>query len=593
MDGLRRSTAWFLLGISLAGAMAPGCGRPAGDAAATTAVTPDKAGSFVFVNVAREVGLVRVSHAGRPGKDHLLDSAGTGVAWLDYDQDGLLDAYVLNGWALAGDQVQERGRYGLYRNTGQGTFEDVTAGAGVGGGGHWGSGVAVADYDRDGLPDLLVTTFGPTLLYRNRGDGRFDEVATAAGVDAAGWNTGAAFFDADGDGHLDLYVAGYVEQTLEAVLAARRTLNWKGMAHVAVGPFGMEGAPDFFYRSLGDGTFREATREAGLEDRGRAYGFAVRAGDFDRDGDADLYVANDSDPNYLYRNEGGGRFTEVGVLSGTALDANGAAQAGMGVAAGDSNGDGWPDLFVTHFAEDYSTLYLGEGRGFFRDATVATGLSESTFGPLSWGTVLADLDNDGDQDLVVANGHLYTQVDDHPQFGMSYRQTNQLLENDGHGRFRDVSAAAGPGFQEALSSRGLAAGDYDNDGDLDLLISHLDAPPSLLRNDGPVGRWLQVALQAPAGTPAIIGAVVEVVSGERRQFRDLASSSSFLSAHDPRLHFGLGQAATADRVTVTWPDGSRDVVHDVPCCQVLTLVRRGTPASAAARPMGGPETPSP
>ena len=549
------------------------CGGPARDRPGPPPAAAPRESGFHFVDVAREAGLERVLLAGRPGKDHLLDSAGAGVAWLDYDRDGWLDAYLVNGWRLEDGRVVERGRNALYRNRGDGTFADVTTEAGVEGEGHWGSGVAVADYDGDGWPDLLVTNFGPNVLYRNRGDGTFENVAPQAGIESPGWNTGAAFFDADGDGRLDLYVAAYIDHTLDDVLAARATMDWKGVDRVAVGPFGLPGALDHYFAAVGGGKFEDATSRAGLEDRGRGYGFGVRAADLDRDGDVDLYVANDSDANYLYRNEGDGTFREVGLWSGAALDDNGAAQAGMGLAVGDADGDGVPDIFVTNFSEDFSTLYRGDGRGFFQDVSRASGVGEATYTSLSWGTELADLDNDGDLDLVIANGHIYPQVDAHPEFGLHYEQSNLLLANTGRGVFVDVTGRAGPGFAERASNRGLAVGDYDNDGDLDLLISRLDRPPALLRNDSPGGAWLGVVCEGPAGGPPPIGTEVTLHAGGRVMLRDVASSGSFLSAHDPRLHFGLGSADHAERVDVRWPDGTRSVLENVPAGRFLTVTK--------------------
>jgi hypothetical protein len=551
----------------------PACERDDRTPADAVEAEPAEAASvagFRFVDVAAEAGLDRVVLAGRPGKDHLLDSAGTGAAWLDFDRDGWIDAYIVNGWKLDGESIVERGRNALYRNRGDGTFEDVTDRAGVTGEGHWGSGVAVADYDGDGWPDLLVTNFGPNLLYRNRGDGTFENVAAAMGIEAPGWNTGAAFLDADGDGDLDLYVATYIDQSIDDVLAAQRTLDWKGLEKVALGPFGLPGAVDVFFVNEG-GRYREATREAGLVDLGEGFGFAVRAADLDHDGDVDIYVANDSDPNYFYRNEGDGTFREVGLWSGTALDGNGAAQAGMGVAVGDADNDGFLDIVVTNFSEDFSTMYRGDGGGFFDDVSSATGVGESTYASLSWGTTLADLDNDGDQDLVIANGHIYPQVDTHPEFELTYAQRNQLLENDGTGQFRDVTDRAGPGFAQLRSSRGLAAGDYDNDGDLDLLVTHLDEPPSLLRNDSGGGAWLAVALEAPPGDGTVIGAEVRLRIGDRTLIRDRASGGSFLSVHDPRLHFGLGQATRIDALVVRWPDGNRTELRDLGVDQLITV----------------------
>jgi len=543
--------------------IAPGCAAP--PAVTTT--------GFRFVDVAAQAGITRVVHAGRPGKDHLLDSAGTGAAWLDYDRDGHLDAYVVNGWKLDGNRVVEKGRNALYRNRGDGTFEDVTDAAGVAGEGQWGSGIAVADYDADGWPDILVTNFGPNVLYRNRGDGSFVNLAARAGIESPGWNTGAAFFDADGDGDLDLYVAAYIDSSIDEVLEARRTLDWKGVAKVAVGPFGLPGALDHFFVANGDGTFTEATESAGLRDRGFGFGLGVRALDVDADGDIDLYVANDSDANYLYRNDGQGIFKEVGLWSGAAFDAGGAAQAGMGVALGDPTGDGIQDIFVTNFSEDFSTLYAGEGRALFRDASTESGVGTATYLQLSWGAVLADLDSDGDDDLVIANGHIYPQVDSHAELGMTYVQRNQLLENTGDGRFDDVTGRAGPGFALVQSSRGLAAGDYDNDGDLDLLITNLDEPPALLRNDSASGSWLTVVCRVSPGDAPLVGTRVEVELADRTLIRDVASSSSYMSVHDPRLHFGLGHADRAKRVTVNWPDGTTTVLEDLPANRFVEVTK--------------------
>ncbi|HXE81009.1 MAG TPA: CRTAC1 family protein [Vicinamibacterales bacterium] len=545
--------------------------------AAFAGASADSGRRFHFVNVSQEAGLTRPLLAGRPGKDHLLDSAGAGAAFLDYDKDGRLDIYLVNGWRIEDGRIVERGRNALYRGLPDGTFREVTGEAGVAGEGHWGSGAFVADYDADGWPDILVTNFGPNILYRNLGNGRFENVAASAGVEAPGWNTGAAFFDADGDGDLDLYIAAYIDASLEDVLGAKRTLSWKGVEMVAFGPFGLKGAPDHFFRNEG-GRFVDATVEAGLEDKALGFGFAVRAFDADDDGDPDLYVANDSDGNYLYRNEGGGRFREVGTWVGVALDEKGAAQAGMGLAVGDITNDGQTDIFVTNFADDFSTLYAGLGAGVFDDVSRASGIGPLTYKALSWGTAAVDLDHDTDLDLVVVNGHIYPQVDRHPDFGHTYAQPLLLAENRGPGaspQFVDATPQAGPGFEQRYSSRGLAVGDYDNDGDLDLLVTNLDAPPSLLRNDSRTGSWLIVALEGDRGTLNPVGAVVAVTAGGRTQRRDIAAGDSYMSTHDPRPHFGLGTAATVDEVAVRWPDGTRTVLKNVKANQILT-VKKGS-----------------
>jgi hypothetical protein len=559
------------VGVGAATALLSGLPR-----ASLRAAAPVPSSSFRFVEVAPEVGLTRVVLAGRPGKDHLLDSAGTGAAWLDYDGDGLLDCYVVNDWRIEGDRIVERGRNALYRQRPDHTFEDVTDAAGVGGEGEWGAGVFVADYDGDGWPDILVTSFGRNVLYHNLGDGRFENVAREVGLESPGWNTGAAWFDADGDGDLDVYIAAYIDTTLEEVLAARPLLSWRGLAMVAVGPFGLPGAPDHFFRNDG-GRFVDATREAGMEDKARGFGFSVRAFDADGDGDLDVYVANDSDPNYLYRNDGHGEFTEVATWTGLALDENGAAQASMGVAVGDADGDGLLDVFVNNFSEDFSTLYRGLGAGLYEDVSRASGVGPATYRTLAWGAALADLDNDGDLDLAVMNGHIYPQIDEHPELIGTYEQKNLLLENRGPEAtpmFVDATNAAGPGFQEVLSSRGLAVADYDDDGDLDLLVTNLDAPPSLLRNESRVGSWLTVVCEDEHGGILPIGTEVRVTAGGRTQWRDIASGDSYMSTHDSRPHFGLGAAETVDRVEVKWPDGTTSVRQNLAARQILHI-RKG------------------
>jgi hypothetical protein len=533
-----------------------------------------EAARFRLVDVAARAGLTRVLLAGRPGKDHLLDSAGGGAAFLDYDRDGKLDVYLVNGWRVEGSRVVERGKNALYRNRGDGSFEDVTDAAGVGGEGQWAQGVAVADYDADGWPDILVTSFGRNVLYRNLGDGRFRNVAAEVGIESPGWNTGAAFFDADGDGWLDLYVASYIDTTLDEVLAARPSLSWRGLETVAVGPFGLRGAPDHFFRNVGGKRFVDATAAAGMEDKALGFGFAVRAADYNGDGRIDLYVANDSDPNYLYRNEGGGLFKEVATWSGAALDENGAAQASMGVAVGDVDGDGVLDLFTTNFSEDFSTLYHGLGDGLFEDVSKRSGVGLATYRPLSWGAALADLDNDGAPELIVANGHIYPQIDRHPEIIGTYAQQPLLLENrsrPGQPLFRDASAEAGPGLEPKRSYRGLAVGDFDDDGRLDVLLTALDAPPALLHNIGRTGSWLTVVCEGRHGEGDPLGTVVTVRAGGRSWSQDIASGDSFLSSHDPRPHFGLGEAERVDEVDVRWPDGTHSKRRDVAARQFLRI----------------------
>jgi hypothetical protein len=545
---------------------------------AATRQPPAGGSPFRFVDVSASSHLTRQLLAGRPDKDHLLDSAGAGIAFLDYDRDGRLDIFMPNAWRLDGSRVVEKGRFALYHGLPDGTFEDVTDRAGVGGDGAWGTGAFVADVDGDGWPDIFVTCFGRNILYRNQGNGTFSNVAREAGLESPGWNTGAAFFDADGDGDLDVYVAAYIDQSMDDVLNAKRTLPWKGVEMVANGPFGMKGAPDHFFRNDGHGHFTDATEEAGFTDKALGFGFAVRAADLDGDGLVDVYVANDSDPNYLYRNEGKGHFKEVATWAGCALDEKGASQASMGIALGDANGDGVLDVFVTNFSEDFATLYAGGPGGIFEDVSRVTGIGPMTYKPLKWGTAFADLDNDGDLDVVIADGHIYPQVDRHPEFIGTYAQRNFIAENLGKGSplLRDATARAGPGFEEAASYRGLAVGDFDNDGDLDLLFTRLDGPPVLLRNDSPsAGAWLTVIPEGANGELTPIGTTVTVKHGGHSQWRDIAAGDSYLSTHDPRPHFGLGPVEIVDEVDVKWPDGTHTVKRQVKARQFLH-VRKGS-----------------
>lgn len=578
-----RTPAWrarrarWLLGC--AAALIPACGPGPGPAAPVYEAREDAGKEVVapvagphFVNVADAAGLDRVLLCGGTDKDHLLESTGTGAAWLDYDDDGRLDALLVNAWALdeAPSGVREKGKHALYHNNGDGTFTDVTERAGIDDD-SWGSGIACADYDNDGREDIYITCFGPNRLYRNNGDGTFEQVAERAGVADPGWSCGAAFFDADADGDLDLYVANYIEATIDEVLAARRTSTWREKVKVMAGPFGLRGGRDHFYRNNGDGTFQDATDAVGMTDTSESYGLGVLASDLDNDGDIDVYVANDSNPNFLYRNNGDGTFTEIGAWSGAGLSGEGSAQAGMGVDAGDFDGDGLEDILVTNFAQDTATLYHNEGGLLFTDHSAALKLKAMTYTTLKWGCGFFDYDSDADLDIVIVNGHIYPQVETEPSLGETYKQRPILLRNDAGKALVDVSRQAGPGFQEAHSARGLAIGDADGDGDPDLLVTTMDSPPLLLRNDSKhPGHWVKVRPRNRHGSPAI-GARVIIAGGGKRQVRELRSGSSYQSQNAPELLFGLGASTRVERVEVRWPDGGRTVLQDQHANAVIEL----------------------
>jgi hypothetical protein len=511
-----------------------------------------------LVDVRAQSGIEFVHESGDPEKRTILSSLGGGAALFDYDSDSDLDLYLVS-----------RGGNRLYRNHGGFRFEDVTRGAGVSAPG-WNVGCAAADFDNDGLADLYVTRIGANVLYRNRGDGTFEDATAEMGVGDEGFGASAVFFDAEGDGDLDLYVANYVvpDQVFPEP-GSEPTCQWLGMA-VMCGPRGLRGQEDVFYRNEGT-KFVEATKESGLEDTIRAYGIGVVSADYDDDGDADFYVANDTDPNFLFRNDGNGRFEEIGLLSGAAYSGAGATQAGMGVDFGDANGDGHLDIFVTNFSHETNTLYLGSPGGLFTDVTEEVGLSQPSLGPLGWGTHFADLDNDGDEDLFVANGHVYPNVEG-VDATTSYRQRNQVFLNDGRGNFVEADVV-GDSIDGPKSNRGAAFGDLDGDGDPDVVINALDDRPTLLRNDlGGSGHFTGLTLVGRASNRDAAGASVRLLSRGRERRKEAHASGSVLSSNDPRLLFGLGSETVADEVHIRWPGGASTRLGALPADRYLLIV---------------------
>jgi hypothetical protein len=531
-----------------------------------------------FVDVAAEGGILHHSVCGSPGKETILDTLGTGACWLDHDRDGDLDLFLVNGARLQQDPAQPPPRDALFRND-RGRFTDVAEAAGVADP-RWGVGCAVGDYDADGDPDLFVSQYGPDALYRNNGDGTFTDVAEAAGVADPLWGSGAAFADYDGDGWLDLYVAHYLEFDPKSTpkYGAGSNCKFRGVP-VMCGPRGLPGTPDVLYRNNRDGTFRDVTRQAGLAEATGYYGLGVVWGDYDNDGDRDLYVANDSTPNLLYRNNGDGTFQEIGIRAGVGYSSDGREQAGMGADFGDADGDGWLDIFVTNFSHDYSTLYRNQRDGFFSDATFHSGLVEATLPTLGWGTRLFDYDLDGDLDLFLANGHVYPEVDRH-DIGTSYAQLNQLFENDGAGRFTERTSEAGPGLGIRRSSRAVAMADYDRDGDWDLLITNIDDSPNLLEYRGARGRWLGVELEGPPPNREAVGARLSLSSGGRLQVREVRRDGSYLSAGDLAVIFGLGPSGRAEEIEVRWPDGTAQKVEPEGIDRYLKVRHPALPAPA-------------
>ena len=516
-----------------------------------------------FVDRAREWGVTKTVEYGNPQKSsYILETTGTGVALLDYDGDGDRDIFVANGVRLEGRERQPGRPSFLYRNDGAGKFHDVAADAGLSRVG-WAQGACVGDYDNDGAPDLMVTYHGVDALYRNRGDGTFEEMTTAAGLPADGnrWGSGCAFLDFDRDGLLDLFVSNYVGLRLDEMPEPGSTAScyWKKLP-VFCGPRSLPKTLNRLYRNRGDGTFEDVSEEAGILAPGPRFGLGVIAADFNNDGLTDIYVACDQSPSLLYENRGDGTFRERGLESGTAYSFNGALQAGMGVASADYDGNGFLDIVKTNFQGDLPSLYVNEDGRFFEDFALAAGLGANKL--LGWGVLFQDFDADGLPDILIANGHIYPEVDS-VSIGETYRQPTILYRNLGDGRFGDISATAGPALQTPRPARGMASGDLNGDGRPEVVIVNVNERPAVLENIGEQGNFLWLRLEGTDSNRSAIGARVEVHADGPPQIQDVIGGGSYYSQSDLALYFGLGAAAKV-KVTIRWPSGRVQTFEDLP-----------------------------
>jgi len=524
-----------------------------------------------FEDVAEAAGLRSPTiYGGVESKKYILEANGCGCAFIDYDNDGWMDVFLLSGTRLDGDPPAATNR--LYKNNRNGTFTDVTDKAGLRAVG-WANGVCVADFNNDGFDDIFCTYFGQNRLYRNNGDGTFTDVTKQAGLLQEGpprWNAGCAFLDYDRDGHLDLFVSNYIRLDLEhtPVPGQNSTCSWKGVP-VNCGPRGLLTGKHILYHNNGDGTFTEATKRAGILNAPEGYGMTVVTADFDEDGWTDIFVACDSTPSLLYMNNRDGTFREEGLMRGIALSGDGMEQAGMGLAIGDYNLDGHIDIFKTHFTGDTPAFYSGDGMGNFEDVTRLAKVGVETR-YTNWGTGLVDLDNDGHADIFIVTGSVYPEVERRfPRY--PYKTPRVLLRNLGNGTFEQLQTQGGPAVLAPHSSRGCAFGDFDNDGDMDILIMNMNEPPSLLRNDADAKQhWIKVKLEGVKSNRSAIGARVIAHYGGRKQVQAVVSQSSYYSCNDPRLHFGLGAVATVD-LEVFWPNGLHEIHKGLSVDQLVTL----------------------
>jgi hypothetical protein len=540
--------ALLVLSMSLLGQLAPGQ-EPA-------AALPQ------LVDITDSTG-IKFEHLSSSDKKYIVESMSGGVALIDYDRDGLPDIYFTNAPTVDMAVAGKKARGALYHNNGDGTFTDVTDKAGVGYP-CFAMGAAVGDYNNDGWPDLLVTCLGGVVLYRNNGDGTFTEVTKQAGLTDTQFATGAAFGDYDGDGWVDLFISHYVDFHLDDLpkFGSSKTCQYHGLA-VQCGPRGLKGAGDLLFHNNGDGTFTDVSKMAGVDDPHGYYGLGAVWSDFNNDGLLDLFVANDSTPNFLYRNDGKGHFTEIGFLAGTAVSQDGSEQAGMGVALGDYLHTGHLSLFVTHFSEEYAALFRNDGAMGFTDVSFHAGVAAPTIPYVGWGTAFFDFDNDGWPDLFLVNGHVYPQVDT-LDVGARYREPKLLFLNQHDGTFRNISGLAGTAIQIPQVSRGAAFGDLFNNGRVDIVVENLDGKPMILREEGGNhNHWIGFELAGTKSNRLALNARIRAVAGELIQVDEVRSGGSYLSQNDLRIHFGLGTHDHLDRAEILWPSGKTETLTNL------------------------------
>ncbi len=506
---------------------------------------------------------ITFQHTSDPEKKIVIESMSGGVILFDYDRDGWLDIYFTNAPTVAMSLKGQKAKGALYHNNHDGTFTDVTDKAGIGTP-CFAMGGAVGDYDNDGWPDLYITCYGGNVLYHNNGDGAFSDVTKKAGVADGRWSTGAAFGDYDGDGFLDLMVVNYVDLRLNALpeFGGAPNCKFRGL-DVQCGPRGLKGSGDSLFHNKGDGTFADVSKAAGVNDPSGYYGMQVVWGDFNNTGRPDAFVTNDSTPKFLYKNEGSGKFSEIGLESGTAVNEDGAEQASMGLAVGDYNHTGRPSLYITNFSDEYSLLFRNDGDWNFTDVSYKAGVAVPSLPYVKWGAAFVDLDNDGWLDVIAVSGHVYPQVDTLPS-GARYREPKILQMNQKDGTFCDASTQGGAALREPQVSRGLAVGDLFNDGNMDVVINNLDGAPVVLKNHGVAGRhWVSFELAGTKSNRLAIGARLKLVAAGITQTEEIHSGGSYLSQNDLRVHFGLNQATKIDSLEIRWPSGKVETLKDL------------------------------